>query len=176
MRKAKEKTMSTNQAMSLSAKKILPITLLDIAGLAFIYFVPALSHMLSLPIYFIEPMRLFLILALVHTNKTNAYILALTLPLFSFAVSAHPVLPKMLLITGELVFNVFLFFLFMKYVKNTFASIFLAIVGSKMTYYLVKFILLQLVVLKGGLVSTPILIQVITTIVFSVYCGFLFRK
>ena len=88
--------------------------ILDIFALAFIYFVPSISHLLNLPIYYIEPMRLMLILALVHSSKQNAYILALTLPLFSFLVSAHPVLPKMFLISFELCLNVFLFFILVK--------------------------------------------------------------
>ncbi len=44
-----------------------------------------------------------LILAIAHTSRKNAYLIALTLPLFSLLISAHPSLIKTSLITGELV-------------------------------------------------------------------------
>ncbi len=161
---------------SIASKQSIINILLDILALAFIYFVPAISHLVSLPVYFIEPMRLMLILALVHTNRQNAYILALSLPLFSFLVSAHPVLPKMFLIAFELSLNVFLFFLLVKKFKNLFFPIFISIVGSKIIYYIIKFGLIQFSVLKSGLISTPILIQVVMTILFSIYLMSFYKK
>ena len=91
--------------LQLTSRKTLNYVLFDILALTFIYFVPTISHMLSFPLYLIEPMRIALILALVHTTKKNAYIIAITLPLFSFLVSAHPVFYKMMLISGELVID-----------------------------------------------------------------------
>ena len=148
----------------------------DIIAISFIYFVPTISHVLSLPVYLIEPMRLMLVLALVHTTKQNAYILAVTMPLFSFLISAHPVFPKMLLITFELSLNVFLFHLLLTKFKNTFFPIFLSIIGSKAVYYILKFGLIQLAILKSGLVSTPILIQSIMALIFSGYLFFFYKK
>lgn len=148
----------------------------DIAALAFIYFVPAISHLISLPVYLIEPMRLMLILALVHTTKQNAYIIAVTLPLFSFLISAHPVLPKMILISFELVLNVFLFYLLITKFKNTFFPIIISIIASKLVYYVIKFGLIKLTLLDSGLISTPIPIQVITALIFSSYLFSFYRK
>ncbi|MEE4198280.1 MAG: hypothetical protein V2I54_11600 [Bacteroidales bacterium] len=148
----------------------------DLAAIAFIYFVPAISHLLSLPVYYIEPMRLMLILALVHTNQRNAYIIALTLPLFSFLVSAHPVLPKMLLITFELSLNVFLFYLLIRSFKNTFFPVFISIIASKLIYYVIKFGLINWAILESGLVSTPILMQGTTALIFSTYVWILYKK
>lgn len=150
--------------------------LFDLIAITFIYFVPAISHLLSLPVYLIEPMRLMLIVALVHTTKQNAYILAVTLPLFSFIVSAHPVFPKMLLISFELGLNVFLFHLLVSKFRSTFFPIFLSILGSKVMYYLIKFGLIQFAVLKSGLISTPIIIQVIMTLLFSSYLFIFYKK
>lgn len=150
--------------------------LFDIAALAFIYFVPAISHLLSLPVYLIEPMRLMLILALVHTTKQNAYIIALSLPLFSFLISAHPVLPKMVLISFELVLNVFLFFALLKKFNNTFLAVLLSIITSKLIYYLLKFALIKLTIIDSGLISTPIVIQVIMVLIFSSYLFSFYRK
>lgn len=150
--------------------------LFDIFAVTFIYFVPALSHLLSLPVYLVEPMRLMLILALVHTTKQNAYIIAITLPLFSFLISGHPVLPKMALIAFELSLNVFLFHALLKYFKKAFLPVVFSIIGSKLVYYIIKYGLIQFAVLKSGLISTPIYIQLIMTLVFSAYLFSFYKK
>jgi hypothetical protein len=142
---------------------------LDIIGLAFIYFIPTFSHFLNVPLYLVEPMRIMLILAIAHTTKRNAFILALTLPLFSFLVSAHPVFYKTLLMTAELVLNVWLFYALAKVFKNYFAAMLTSIVISKLFYYILKFGLISVMLLDGNLFSTPIYLQVITTILFSGY-------
>jgi hypothetical protein len=149
--------------------------IIDLFALAFIYLVPTLSHLLSVPVYLIEPMRLMLILALVHTNKTNGYILALSLPLFSFFISGHPVFPKMILIMLELSLNVFLFFLLAKKSKHIFIAAITSIVLSKSVYYLLKFILVQLTLIKSELVSTPFIFQAVMALIFSFYLSIFFK-
>ena len=150
--------------------------IIDFSALAFIYLVPTFSHLLSLPIYFIEPMRLMLVLSLVHTSKKNAYLLALTLPLFSFLISSHPVFAKMILISFELSLNVFLFYLFKDALRRVFPAIFLSIIASKVVYYGIKYVLISSAILSSGLISTPIIIQIATTIIFSSYLYLVFRK
>ncbi|MDY0077932.1 MAG: hypothetical protein RBR87_11740 [Bacteroidales bacterium] len=162
--------------LTINRKKTFIASILNVSALAFIYFTPALSHLLNLPIYLIEPMRLMLILALVHTNKRNAYLLAFTLPLFSFLVSGHPVFAKMLLISFELAMNVFLFYFISKRTPNILFAAFGSILLSKAAYYLVKFGLLQVLLLNGKLISTPLFIQLITALIFSLYCYLLIRK
>jgi hypothetical protein len=150
--------------------------LFDFLALVCIYFVPAISHLLNLPLYLIEPMRIMLILALVHTSKKNAYMLALTMPLFSFIISSHPEFPKMFLITMELSLNVFLFYLLLKKTPYLIVSVLLSIVLSKVIYYSVKFFLIKLTILDSELVTTPILIQLITTLFFSLYLFAFYKK
>jgi len=150
--------------------------LFDLVAIAFIYFVPAISHMLNVPLYLLEPMRIILILAMVHTHKVNAYVLAATIPFFTFLVSGHPILPKAFLISGELVLNVFLFFALLRAFKVKFTAIAISIILSKMVYYLLKFSLIQAAVLEMGLVTTPIWIQLVMTIIFASYVAFFFRK
>lgn len=164
------------RAITIFSKQNIRSIIFDIAAIAFIYFVPAISHLLSLPVYYIEPMRLMLILALVHTTKQNAYIIALTLPLFSFLISAHPVFPKMLLIAFELSLNVLIFYALVNKFKHTFFPVFISIIASKLVYYIIKFGLIQWAVLKSGLVSTPLAMQITTTLIFSTYLFLLFKK
>jgi hypothetical protein len=149
---------------------------LDIIALVFIYFVPVISHLINLPIYLIEPMRVMLIFALAHTSKTNAYILALTMPLFSFIISSHPEFPKMILITIELSLNVFLFYLFIKKINYLFSSVLLSIILSKIIYYMIKFSLIKLTIINTELISTPLYIQLITTLFFSLYLFKLYKN
>lgn len=111
-----------------------------------------------------------------HTTKQNAYILAVTMPLFSFLISAHPVLPKMVLISFELGLNVFLFQLLLTKFKNTLLPIVLSIIGSKIVYYILKYTLIQLAILKSGLISTPIFIQSVMILVFSGYLFLFYKK
>lgn len=150
--------------------------LIDLSALAFIYLVPTFSHLLSIPLYLIEPMRLMLVLALVHTSRQNSYLLALTLPLFSFIISGHPLFAKMLLIAMELSVNVFLFYLLAHRMKHVFPAVFLSIVLSKAIYYLLKFALIQLAVIPTGLVATPLLLQLIMALVFSSYLALFYKK
>jgi hypothetical protein len=160
----------------LTKKNTLTSLLLDLGALTFIYLVPTISHLTNLPVYLIEPMRLMLIFALVHTNKTNAFIIALTMPLFSFLVSGHPVFPKMLLIAFELTLNVYLFYFLARKIKSVFPAIFLSIIVSKIIYYLLKFGLVSMAFIDGSVISTPLTIQLITTIVFSLYLFLFYRK
>ncbi|MCB0805747.1 MAG: hypothetical protein KDC05_08095 [Bacteroidales bacterium] len=150
--------------------------LLDIFALVFVYFVPTLSHLAQLPLYLLEPMRIMLILAIAHTTRKNAYLLALTLPLFSFVISMHPSLVKSILITAELLLNVWLFYFLLKKTNNHFVAMISSIVASKAVYYLAKFIMIQAVVLETGLISTPLTIQAITTFIFSGYIFLIFRR
>lgn len=148
----------------------LPAILLDIAAILLIYFLPALSHLIGFPLYLIEPMRIAIILAMLHTRPANAYILALSLPAFSFAVSAHPHILKALLISVELLINVWLFLLLKKKFRNLAGAVLFSIIISKGVYYLLKAMLLSALLLPNGpLVSTPLWVQASTLLAFSLY-------
>lgn len=166
----------TNTAISFPRSSVIKSVLIDLFAVLFIYLIPTFSHLLALPVYFIEPMRLMVILAMVHTHRKNAYLLALTLPLFSFLISAHPSFYKTLIITGELLLNVWLFYYLLKRFGNTFAAMVSSILFSKIAYYLVKFLFINLVLVQSNLISTPIYFQVITMVVFSAYAWLIFRK
>lgn len=160
--------MENTSVYSLSISKIKNIVF-DLVALLAIYLVPAVSHLLSFPVYYLEPMRIMLILAVAHTSRKNAYLIALTLPLFSFLISAHPSLIKTSLITGELLLNVWLFFFLSEKLSHKTLSIFLSIIASKIFYYLIKFLLITFALMSGDLISTPLYIQILMIIVLSGY-------
>lgn len=143
--------------------------LIDLSLILLIYFLPALSHLFAFPVYYLDPMRIALVVALIHTSKKNAYLIALTLPLFSFLISSHPQILKTFLISAELIINLSLFFLLKSKLKNVFMSLFVSIIISKVIYYFLKFTLISSSLLDDKLFSTPFYFQLISATVLSTY-------
>lgn len=149
--------------------KLETIVLMDLVIVGLFYLVPTLSHLTSLPLYRFEPMRCVLLLSLLLTgNKKNAYVMAVTLPLFSFLVGGHPVFVKALLMAVELSANIFLFDLISRKVKSTAGAMFIAILASKALYYLIKYGVLAFGLLEGPMIATGLFTQLIVAVVLSV--------
>lgn len=163
-------------ALSLDRKQVISSGLLDAFALLFVFFVPTISHLFSYPVYVFEPMRIMVILAIAHTHRKNVYLLALTLPLFSFLVSAHPHLLKSFLISFELLLNVWLFYALQHKIKNIFAVTLISVAASKVVYYLIKFLLISALFIEGSLVATPLMIQVGVSIIFAVYLAIFYKN
>lgn len=149
--------------------------LIDLSVIAVIYFLPVLSHIINFPLYLIEPMRIAVVFCLLHTNKRNVLFIAFTIPLFSFFLSSHPAILKSVLIIAELLINLFLFYVLVRK-QNIFLSMFLSIIISKIFYYSIKFILIQMNLMDGSLISTPIYIQWAVAIGLSLYAVLSFKK
>ncbi|MFW5708072.1 MAG: hypothetical protein ACOCX0_03410 [Bacteroidota bacterium] len=168
--------------MSATARISLPgialrSAILDIVALAFIFLMPAFSHMLAFPLYYIEPMRLMVVLAMVHTHRNNALLLALALPLFSFAMSGHPILVKAVIISLELMIMVGVFSFLKNYI-HVFGAIFSAIVLSKVFYFAVKFFVPLKAMQSLGYESFfefSLWIQLASTLVMSLYLWLMWK-
>ena len=143
--------------------------LIDLGGILIIYFLPEISGLLHIPFYLFEPMRVIIIIAIVHTSKENAYILAVLLPTFSYLFSNHPSVIKTFILSGDLLLNIFLYFSLIKFKINKFLLMSVCIVASKLTYYLAKYLLIHFLVLKGDLIATPLYIQILIVIILSGY-------
>lgn len=143
--------------------------IIDFLVLLFIYLVPAISHLMAFPIYYLDPMRIALIIALIHTSKRNSFIIAITLPIFSFIISAHPSLIKSFLLSGELLLNLSIFFLLKDKIKNVFITLLLSIAVSKIIYYLVKFMFINFSLLDDKLFATPYYFQILSAVLLSTY-------
>ena len=114
-------------------------------------------------------MRVIIIIAIIHTSKENAYILALLLPAVSLLFSNHPSVIKTFILSGDLLLNIFLYFNLIKFKVNKFLLMSMCIVASKLAYYLAKYLLIQFSVLKGDLIATPLYIQLLIVIILSGY-------
>ncbi len=141
-----------------------------------IVFLPSLSHLLAFPLYRLEPMRLLLILALPFAARGNSYLLALILPLVSLITSGHPQLAKALLMTGELLLNVWLFWWLAGRLGSRFGAMLGGIAGSKLCYYGVKLLLIRMAVLNPPLVGTALWIQGSLALIFSLYIFIVFSR
>lgn len=143
--------------------------MLDILILTFIYFIPAISHLFSFPVYVFDPMRIMVVLSIMYTGRKNAHIIALSLPVFSFIVSGHPVFFKALIIAAELSINVWMFFVLKEKIKNNFGALFLSIVSAKLFYYAVKYSVIALGLAAAEVVATPLYVQLGVALVLSLY-------
>jgi hypothetical protein len=162
-------------ALSKSGQTIKSI-FIDLLALLVIYFTPALIHLLSIPVYFIEPVRLMLILSIAHSSKINTFFLALSLPFFSHLVSMHPVLLKTILISFELLLFTFLFYELSKKFKSIFFVMLVSIVTGKLFYYVFKYLFISNGLIQSELISTPVYMQIIVSIVFSLYVSFILNR
>ncbi len=149
---------------------------IDLFFVLAIVFLPSLSHLFAFPLYRLEPMRLLLILALPFAARGNSYLLALILPLVSLITSGHPLPAKALLMTAELLLNVWLFWWLADRLGNRFGAMLGAIAGSKLCYYGAKLLLIQAAVLGPPLVGTALWIQGVLALIFSLYIFIIFSR
>jgi hypothetical protein len=141
--------------------------LLDAAALGFIALMPAASHLTGIPFYFLEPMRVMLALSLIFTSRSNSFLIAVSLPLFSFLVSGHPFPLKMGIIMAELLLNAWIFtFLYQKY-NRVFFSMFSAIILSKVFCYLGYWIVFSWAFVAEEAAPVFILSQLAVTVIIS---------
>jgi hypothetical protein len=143
--------------------------IIDFSGILLVLLVPAVAHLTRLPVYFLEPMRIMMVVGILYTSRKNAYLLAIALPLFSYLFSGHPFFFKMLIIISELVINVFLYFYFIKRLGKPFMSMFLSVLASKVTCYLIYWVVFSwaFVVEEGE--SMFLLTQLIVTLGLSLF-------
>lgn len=151
--------------------------IIDLLILAFVYFIPSLTHLLNYPVYYIEPMRISLFFSIVCLKeRNNAYFLALSLPLFSYMVAGHPVAVKNIIMSVELVINVFLLFQLKDKKINLFTVSVLSIILSKVFYYLLKHVAIICGMMRAPLFDTPLLIQGIISVVLSLTFMFAYQE
>lgn len=154
------------------------IVVTDILVLALVYFIPALSHACPFPLYYLDPMRLLLFTGyLISRNYANAYLLAVTIPLFSTLVTGHPPFYKAVLISAELLVNIsLLHFLFTKTKWHIILALFVSIIASKLVYYTCKYFFIRAGLIEPGLITTSLLVQFLIITGISLLFALFFKK
>ncbi len=160
-----------------SSSKVYKTILIDVAIFLVIYLLPTISHLFPFPLYLIEPMRIAVLASYLLTRSTvNTSIIAVSIPLFSFLVTGHPVFFKSLLISVEFLTNILLFIYFMEKLGiKTLGAMILSIIGSKIFYYGLKFIFIEVGLIEGSLVSTGLIGQIIALLIISIVFTILYR-
>jgi len=161
---------------SIQARDVIKVLILDIFAFAAVFFIPEIAGFFHFPFYMIEPMRLMVILSIAHSSRVNSYFLAFTLPFFSWAVSGHPEFFKMLVMTGEITTNVFLFYFLVRRINSVLLSIIISIVVSKVLCYALYLVFFSMMLIREESDSSFLVAQIITTMVFSFYVFIILRK
>lgn len=148
------------------------VFLIDVILLTTLYVLPGFSHLTALPLYMFEPMRVAIIVALLFTNRANAYLIAFTIPLVSSFITSHPVPFKALLMGIEFLVLVATYAYLVRLDRiPAFVALTAGILLGKVVYYLMKFVALNTGLLAGGMISTPVQTQFVlavgTAAVFS---------
>lgn len=163
-------------AEKIERKDITRTIIIDTVLLGVVYYLPTISHLLAFPLYMLDPMRIVIFASiLLSKNNINPFILAFTIPLFSYYVGGHPVFFKSILIGVELVENVTLFMVLRRRSVYVFLSVFASILIAKVLYYVNKALFINFGWLNIDLLSTPLLIQLVVTIVISTITTIVFK-
>ena len=147
--------------LSLSRPAVRTVSL-DVLLCSAVVAVPALSHAAAFPFYLFDPMRLLLFAAILFSNRRNALLMAVAMPMLAMMTSGHPVFPKVVLIQGELVLNTLIFHFLIGRALGFVPAAAISVVASKLAYYGAKFLLIKAALLGGGLIATPWTYQLAT--------------
>lgn len=150
--------------------------LTDMLLLGVIYMLPTISHLLAFPLYLLDPMRIVIFASiLLSCNKYNSYLLAVTVPLFSYFIGGHPIFLKSVIIAAELLVNVMLFWFLLKKCRNMFLITFSSIILAKVVYYVLKFTFIQIGWLQMDLVDTSFTLQIMVAVIISFVMFLIFK-
>lgn len=141
--------------------------LLDLLVLAVVYVLPSASHLLGIPFYLLDPMRLLLFFTVLTTGRGNVLLIAVSLPFISTLFSGHPVFPKNALISMELFANAALFYWIVQRGGERWLAGAVSVLASKVGYYAFKYLFLRLGLLSGSLVATAWYFQLIPLVLIG---------
>jgi len=123
------------------------------------------SHVIPIPLYKMDPMKIFLMVAIVYSSRGNALFMAVSLPLISTLSVGHPIFPKNLIISAEMVIFAGLISTPALSRYGKLAQFLSAILISKLAYYVIKFLFISTGALQMSLFSTPFAIQGMSVLV-----------
>lgn len=125
------------------------LALTDVALLGAACLVPAVSHLLALPLYMLNPMlALLLVGLLIGRDWRNALVLAVLMPLVSSLVTGMPAAPKMVCMMAELA-TVATMFGWLQRKWAVLPAVLTAVLAGKAVYYALKAVVIAPAVLVG---------------------------
>ena len=144
------------------------VVLVDAMVLLSFYMTIVFAHVLPFPLYQLDPMKILVLVTVMYSTRWNSVTIAAVLPVLSFLSTGHPIFPKFLIMSMELmIFSWVMSFLIQKQsgAVMTFIS---AILVSKLAYYAIKAGAIGFGVLNQQLVSTELWVQLQAIILLGV--------
>lgn len=125
------------------------MTALDAVLLTLACLIPAVSHLLAVPLYMLNPMLVLLLAGLVlGRDWRNALVLAVVMPLLSCLMTGMPAAPKMVCMMAELT-TVVLLFVWLNRKWAVLPAMLAAVLAGKVVYYALKALVIAPAVLVG---------------------------
>ena len=122
---------------------------LDILLVAAACLIPAVSHLLAVPLYKLNPMLALLLTGmLLGRDWRNALVLAVLMPVVSCLAVGMPTVPKMVCMVAELAVVAVMAGWLLRH-WNALPAVLTAVVAGKVVYYLLKAFILAPAVLVG---------------------------
>lgn len=146
------------------------IVIIDTILVSLVLIVPIVVHALGISVRYIEPMRLSLFASvLLVSDRKNAYVLAIILPMLSMCVMGMPVWYKAVLMSIELYANVFLYYRMCGRKANPFVAVLISIIASKALYYFLKYILIRMAFFPQGALIDNVVPQLIVALLIAAF-------
>jgi hypothetical protein len=131
-------------------KPLTSIVLADAALVAAACLIPAVSHLVALPIYWLNPMLALLLAGiLIGKDWRNTLLLAVLMPLASCLIAGMPAAPKMVCMIAELAVVALTFHAFEKrsFSKmGVLTAVLLSVVAGRVVYYALKALIIAPVI------------------------------
>lgn len=134
---------------NIKSNKIVCLALTDVALVGAACLIPTVSHLLTVPLYMLNPMLALLLAGLLlGRDWRNALLLAVLMPLVSCLVVGMPAAPKMVCMMAELATVATLFGVLSRR-WTVLPSVMAAVLAGKVVYYLLKALVMAPAVLVG---------------------------
>lgn len=134
---------------NIKSNKIVCLALTDVALVGAACLIPTVSHLLTVPLYMLNPMLALLLAGLLlGRDWRNALLLAVLMPLVSCLVVGMPAAPKMVCMMAELATVATLFGVLLRR-WTVLPSVMAAVLAGKVVYYLLKALVMAPAVLVG---------------------------
>jgi hypothetical protein len=171
--------ISLSNLLNVRHQSIPKAIIADIVIIFVFYLTIMFAHIFPFPIYMIDPMKIFILLSLIFAGRNASLVAAIVLPLVSYVSTGHPIFPKYILISIELV--VFVIILYNLKFSNSWGlqKLLMAITLSKFTYYFLKYMVIEMNIIQPPLFSTSLRVQLeasILLVIVYLMMGFLMRQ
>lgn len=135
------------------------VALVDALVLVSFYVTIVFAHILPFPLYQFDPMKILVLITVVYSNRGNSMGIAAALPVLSFLSTGHPVFPKFLIMSGELMVFAFVLGMLSQSRSSGLVAFLGAVLISKLAYYFIKFSVISLGWLQTPLLTTSVITQ-----------------